>query len=91
MTNSIFLCFVGGAHQPILRAIESASPRYACFFCTDRDPGTGRPGSIGQAELSRFGGPLPGARSQSSAHVRSIAPDRAGGPYLGGYETSASR
>ena len=203
MTNSIFLCFVGGAHQPILRAIESASPRYACFFCTDRDPGTGRPGSIGQvtgkgnvikasfgdakptlpniptqasldaerfeartipaddldgaffamrdaaAELAeRFPGTrfiadytggtktmtaalvctalerdyvglqlIAGARPnlvrvedgtetagagvvpfwwtparyQSSAHVRSIAPDRAGGPYLGGYETSASR
>ena len=46
MTNPILLCTVGGAHQPILRAIQSASPRYVCFFCTDRDPGTGRPGSI---------------------------------------------
>ena len=26
----------------------SASPRYVCFFCTDRDPGTGRQGSIVQ-------------------------------------------
>ena len=48
MSDPILLCTVGGAHQPILRAIESASPRYVCFFCTDRDPGTGRPGSIVQ-------------------------------------------
>ena len=26
----------------------SASPRYVCFFCTDQDTGTGRPGSIVQ-------------------------------------------
>ena len=48
MSNPILLCTVGGAHQPILRAIESTSPRYVCFFCTDQDPGTGRPGSIVQ-------------------------------------------
>ena len=48
MSNPILLCTVGGAHQPILRAIESTGPRYVCFFCTDRDPGTGRPGSIVQ-------------------------------------------
>ena len=48
MSDHILLCTVGGAHQPILRAIESTSPRYVCFFCTDRDPGTGRPGSIVQ-------------------------------------------
>ena len=48
MNNPILLCTVGGAHQPILRAIESTSPRYVCFFCTDRDPGTGRPGSVDQ-------------------------------------------
>ena len=48
MNTPILLCTVGGAHQPILRAIESTSPRYVCFFCTDRDPGTGRPGSIVQ-------------------------------------------
>ena len=48
MSNPILLCTVGGAHQPILKAIESTSPRYVCFFCTDRDPETGRPGSIAQ-------------------------------------------
>ena len=48
MSNPILLCTVGGAHQPILRAIGSTSPRYVCFFCTGRDPGTGRPGSIVQ-------------------------------------------
>ena len=48
MSTTILLCTVGGAHQPIIKAIESTSPRYVCFFCTDRDPETGRPGSIVQ-------------------------------------------
>ena len=48
MKNTVLLCTVGGAHQPILKAIESVSPRYICFFCTDRDPVTGRPGSVRQ-------------------------------------------
>ena len=48
MSNPILLCTVGGAHQPILKAIESTAPRYVCFFCTGRDPGTRQPGSIVQ-------------------------------------------
>ena len=48
MSNMVLLCTVGGAHQPILKAIESTSPCYVCFFCTDRDPETRRPGSIAQ-------------------------------------------
>ena len=48
MKNTILLCTVGGAHQPILKAIESVSPQYICFFCTDRDPMTRRPGSVRQ-------------------------------------------
>ena len=48
MNDRILLCTVGGSHQPVLKAIESASPRHVCFFCTDRDPETGRPGSIDQ-------------------------------------------
>ena len=48
MTERILLCTVGGSHQPILKAIESISPQYVCFFCTDRDPETGKPGSIVQ-------------------------------------------
>lgn len=48
MSTTILLCTVGGAHQPIIKAIESTSPRYVCFFCTDKDPETGRPGSIVQ-------------------------------------------
>ena len=48
MSTTILLCTVGGAHQPIIKAIKSTSPRYVCFFCTDRDPETGRPGSIVQ-------------------------------------------
>ncbi|MCY4470240.1 MAG: TIGR02710 family CRISPR-associated CARF protein [Thiotrichales bacterium] len=48
MSDIVLLCTVGGAHQPILRAIESTTPRHVCFFCTDRDPETGKPGSIVQ-------------------------------------------
>ena len=48
MSTTILLCTVGGAHQPIIDAIEFISPCYVCFFCTDRDPQTGRPGSIVQ-------------------------------------------
>ena len=48
MSDIVLLCTVGGAHQPILKAIESTTPRHVCFFCTDRDPETGKPGSIVQ-------------------------------------------
>ena len=48
MRRSILLCTVGGNHQPVLRAIEQISPAHFCFFCTGRDPGSGRPGSIAQ-------------------------------------------
>lgn len=48
MNDTVLLCTVGGSHQPILKAIESAEPRHVCFFCTDRDPETGKPGSIVQ-------------------------------------------
>ena len=46
--DPILLCTVGGSHQPVLKAVESAGPCHVCFFCTERDPETGRPGSIGQ-------------------------------------------
>ncbi len=42
----VMLCTVGGSHQPVLKAIKSAKPRFVCLFCTDRDPDTGKPGSI---------------------------------------------
>ena len=45
MSVTILLCTVGGSHRPILKAIESASPGYVCFFCTGQDPGTGAAGS----------------------------------------------
>ena len=48
MSNPVLLCTVGGSHQPILKAIEATSPGYVCFFCTGRDPETGRPGSLQQ-------------------------------------------
>ncbi len=48
MSNSILLCTVGGSHRPVLKAIQSIAPDYICFFCTDKDPDTEKPGSISQ-------------------------------------------
>ncbi len=43
--NVILLATVGGSHQPIVTAIRDSHPDYVAFFCTDRDPATGRNGS----------------------------------------------
>ena len=48
MSSTILLCTVGGSHQPILKSIEANEPDYTCFFCTERDPVTDKPGSITQ-------------------------------------------
>lgn len=48
MTERVLFCTVGGAHQPILTAIKSTTPRYVCFFCTGQDSETGKDGSIVQ-------------------------------------------
>ena len=47
-SHSVLLCTVGGSHVPILRAIEAAKPDRVYFFCTERDPATGKEGSIRQ-------------------------------------------
>ena len=73
MDNPNLLCTVGGVHRPILRAIESTSPRYVCFFCTDRDPGTGRPGSIVQVTGKGKNGP---ERKQQTSDLREGACSR---------------
>ena len=52
--HTILLCTVGGAHQPILEAIDSTSPSYVCFFCTDKDPVTQKPGTIGHVTGSGY-------------------------------------
>lgn len=46
--SAILLCTVGGSHQPVLTSIEENGPGYVCFFCTGRDPETGKQGSIDQ-------------------------------------------
>lgn len=56
MTSPILLCTVGGSHQPILTAIRERRPAFVLFFCTDRDPGTGRPGSL--ATITGNGTPI---------------------------------
>lgn len=46
--STILLCTVGGSHQPILTSVKENRPDYVCFFCTGRDPDTGKRGSIDQ-------------------------------------------
>ncbi len=46
MSKTILLCTVGGSHQPILTAIRELAPAHVVFYCTGKDPATGRPGSI---------------------------------------------
>lgn len=49
MTNrTVFICTVGGSHQPIVTAVHDLRPDFVCFVCSGRDPGTGKPGSEGQ-------------------------------------------
>lgn len=43
--TTILICTVGGSHQPIVTAIKEVRPDFVQFICTDKDPGTGRPGS----------------------------------------------
>lgn len=43
--STILLCTVGGSSQPILTSIEENRPDHICFFCTGRDPDTGKQGS----------------------------------------------
>lgn len=48
--TTILICTVGGSHQPIVSAIQEQQPQHVIFICTDKDPATGRPGSINQIE-----------------------------------------
>jgi CRISPR-associated protein (TIGR02710 family) len=48
--EAVLIATVGGSHQPIVTAIRETAPVFVCFLCTDRDPGTGRPGSRVQIE-----------------------------------------
>ncbi len=48
--TTILLATVGGSHQPIVTAIRANRPEHVFFFCTDRDPATGQPGSRVQIE-----------------------------------------
>ena len=56
MSTPVLLCTVGGSHQPILTAIRERRPAFVLFFCTDKDPGTGRPGSL--ATITGNGTPI---------------------------------
>ena len=46
--RTVLFCTVGGSHQPIVAAIRNIPAERFVFFCTDRDPATGRQGSISQ-------------------------------------------
>ncbi|MBN1141877.1 MAG: TIGR02710 family CRISPR-associated protein [Deltaproteobacteria bacterium] len=44
-SSTILVITVGGSHQPIITAIKETHPAHTCFVCSDKDPGTGKPGS----------------------------------------------
>jgi len=48
--TTILICTVGGSHQPIVTAIEKQHPDHVIFICTDKDPATGKAGSLSQIE-----------------------------------------
>ncbi len=50
MQEKVLICTVGGSYKPVVTAIREVAPRFVCFLCTGRDPGTGQPGSRGQVE-----------------------------------------
>jgi len=49
-SQSLLVCTVGGSPQPVVTAVRELGPVFVCFLCTDRDPGTGQPGSRVQVE-----------------------------------------
>lgn len=48
--TQILICTVGGSHQPIVSAIKELRPDFVMFICTDKDPATGRAGSVSQID-----------------------------------------
>jgi CRISPR-associated protein (TIGR02710 family) len=48
--TQILICTVGGSHQPIVSAINELRPDFVVFICTDKDPATGRAGSVSQID-----------------------------------------
>jgi len=46
MAETILICTVGGAHQPILTAIRELDPAFVLFFATGQDAATGGKGSV---------------------------------------------
>lgn len=50
MSPSTLYLTTGGSHQPLVTAIQALKPDRVVFFCTGRDPATGRPGSRTQID-----------------------------------------
>ena len=90
----LLLCTVGGSHRPILKAIESAAPRYVCFFCTNRDPETGKPGSVTEVSGNDKNPTLPNIPTQAGLdddgfEVRIVPADDLDGAYAVMRDTAA--
>ena len=50
MSQVILICTVGGSHEPILTSIRENKPNFVCFICSEKDPTTGKPGSVIQID-----------------------------------------
>lgn len=73
----VLICTVGGSPQPIITAIDTLQPIHTEFICTDKDPGTGQPGSC----VCITGG---GMVCKSSLAIK--APDRPNIPTIAGLQ-----
>lgn len=75
----VLICTVGGSPQPIVTAIQSLKPVFTEFVCTDKDPGTGKPGSnvgiTGQGNVFRSGPTVKDPDLPSIPVMAGIEPD----------------
>ena len=76
MSQVIFLCTVGGSHQPILTALRELQPAFTCFFCTGDDPATRAHGS--RRQIKGTGTPVEVRQRDGSVRKLPNIPTQAG-------------
>lgn len=70
MPETLLFCTVGGSHQPILTAIRECQPDQILFFCTGKDPATGKAGS--DSMIVGKGTPIIAGRGEDARHLPNI-------------------
>lgn len=78
MTDTIFLCTVGGSPEPIVKAIQDTQDMgnlsFVCFFCSRIDDATGRKGSRTEIE-GKDGVPAKTDLSNEQFGICEVSPD----------------